>query len=141
VGLGEAEELDTITALPHSGSSLDPRLRRTRAAPKARSANSGPSSFLRSALRASLDPKYTQRYFHAKVVPGPGDPAEKGTRSARWRHRPSVTPEPRPQIASKPRVIASILRFRLARDMATARSHNSSISSCNSAGISAEGGA
>ena len=89
MGLGEAEELDTITALPHSGSSLDPRLRRTRAAPKARSANSGPSSFLRSALRASLDPKYTQRYFHAKVVPGPGDPAEKGTRSARWRHRPA----------------------------------------------------
>jgi len=78
VGLGEAEELDTITALPHSGSSLDPRLRRTRAAPKARSANSGPSSFLRSALRASLDPKYTQRYFHAKVVPVPVIPLKKG---------------------------------------------------------------
>jgi hypothetical protein len=37
---------------------------------KARSANSGPSSFLRSALPASLDPKATHRHFHAWVVPG-----------------------------------------------------------------------
>jgi hypothetical protein len=37
---------------------------------KARSANSGPSSFLRSALPASLDPEHTQRYFHTKLVPG-----------------------------------------------------------------------
>jgi hypothetical protein len=38
--------------------------------PKARSANSGPSAFLPSALRARLDPELAQRHFHAKLVPG-----------------------------------------------------------------------
>jgi hypothetical protein len=38
--------------------------------PKARSANSGPSAFLPSALRARLDPEHARRHFHAKLVPG-----------------------------------------------------------------------
>ena len=70
VVLDEVEELDAITIWPHSGDS-DPRCAaHPRCPKKARSANSGPSSFLRSALPASLDPNPAHRHFHARVVPG-----------------------------------------------------------------------
>jgi len=54
---------------------------------------------------------------------------------------PPVTPRPCPEIVANPRVIVSILRFRLARDIATARSHDSSTFSWNSAVMRAEAGA
>jgi hypothetical protein len=57
------------------------------------------------------------------------------------RDSPAVTASPLPEFAPKFRKIAGILRSRLARDMATARSQDSSIFSSRSAGFDAEPGA
>ena len=57
------------------------------------------------------------------------------------RDSPAVTASPLPEFEAKSRRIAGILRSRLARDMATARSQDSSIFSSRSADFDAEPGA
>jgi hypothetical protein len=88
VVLSEAEELDTAIMWPQSGGSIDPRLRRIRAAGRL-----GVTPGLRPFHRPRCAPDSTRNppsaTFTPSWTPGSGDPAEKGSRSPRWRQPPS----------------------------------------------------